>query len=185
MAHLSRLLLVLLAAAPAHAAPVTWTLSGVVFDDGGTVAGYFVFDADTEAFSDWSLVVSGGNEGTFPAAAVDPTNSDARLIEDFGGFPVEPPIPAFRFDESVTPPMGELPRELRFEPVTALGNAHETLALNTSQSTDCYNCSPARLVTTGSLIGAPEPGGGALAALAALAWLGGRAGCGRRGLRRS
>ncbi|HSJ97910.1 MAG TPA: hypothetical protein VLC53_12595 [Myxococcota bacterium] len=34
---------------------------------------------------------------------------------------MEPPIPAFRFGESVTPPMGELQHELRFQPATALG----------------------------------------------------------------
>ena len=31
-------------AAAAHAAPVTWTLTGVTFDDGSTASGSFVYD---------------------------------------------------------------------------------------------------------------------------------------------
>lgn len=45
----------------AHAVPITWTLSGVTFDDGGTASGSFVFDADTSAYSAISIDTTAGS----------------------------------------------------------------------------------------------------------------------------
>ena len=36
----------------AEAVPLRWTLDGVIFRDGGTANGSFVYDADTNIFSD-------------------------------------------------------------------------------------------------------------------------------------
>lgn len=36
----------------ALAIPVTWTLDGAIFDDGASLSGSFVYDADTNAYSD-------------------------------------------------------------------------------------------------------------------------------------
>ena len=44
----------------AQAVPLTWDLNNVVFGDGTTVTGSFVFDADTTTFSDLDLTSSGG-----------------------------------------------------------------------------------------------------------------------------
>ena len=49
-----RILLAFIGVLLAHgvnSAPVTWTLEDVVFADGGTAAGSFVYDADTNAYS--------------------------------------------------------------------------------------------------------------------------------------
>lgn len=46
--------------ASASAAPLTWTLDNVVFDDGGTVTGSFIYDADTNTYSGISLQTAGG-----------------------------------------------------------------------------------------------------------------------------
>lgn len=46
--------------ASVSAAPLTWTLDNVVFDDGGTVTGSFVYDADTNTYSGISLQTAGG-----------------------------------------------------------------------------------------------------------------------------
>jgi PEP-CTERM motif len=43
---------------PVSAIPITWTLSGVTFNDGGTATGSFVFDADTGLYTAISIVTS-------------------------------------------------------------------------------------------------------------------------------
>ncbi|MFK8015209.1 MAG: hypothetical protein AB8G17_07195 [Gammaproteobacteria bacterium] len=53
--------LLLIAIAPiAHAAPIQWVLQGVLFDDGGTAFGSFVFDADTNTFSSIAITTTDG-----------------------------------------------------------------------------------------------------------------------------
>lgn len=42
----------------AHAAPLTWTLSGVSFIDGATASGSFVFDASTRTYLSWDIVTT-------------------------------------------------------------------------------------------------------------------------------
>ena len=42
----------------AHADPVTWTLDNAVFDDDGTATGSFVYDRDTNTYSDVSITTS-------------------------------------------------------------------------------------------------------------------------------
>jgi MYXO-CTERM domain-containing protein len=55
------LALFLILPSAAGAAPLTWTLDGVVFEDGTTATGSFVFDADTTTFSALSIVTAGGS----------------------------------------------------------------------------------------------------------------------------
>ncbi|PSB67423.1 hypothetical protein C7B61_06255, partial [filamentous cyanobacterium CCP1] len=52
-----------IAAAPAEAAALKWTLQDVTFNDGGTATGSFLFDADTNTFSDVNIntFLSNGN----------------------------------------------------------------------------------------------------------------------------
>ncbi len=49
-------------AAPMAAAadPVTWTLSGVTFPDGGTASGSFVYDEDTNLYSAVNVITTSG-----------------------------------------------------------------------------------------------------------------------------
>ena len=67
----------LLSSAPALAVPVLWSVEDVVFDDGGTASGTFVFDADTGVYSDIAItttagaVLSGAPYGT-PLSTLDP-----------------------------------------------------------------------------------------------------------------
>jgi hypothetical protein len=51
----------------AQAIPVIWTLEGVLFEDGGTASGSFVYDADTSTFSDTYIVTTSGS--MFPGEA--------------------------------------------------------------------------------------------------------------------
>ena len=49
---------------PAKAVPVTWTLQEKAFDDGGSAAGSFVYDADTNVYSDMFIATTNGSERT-------------------------------------------------------------------------------------------------------------------------
>lgn len=48
-------------ATTAIAAPIKWELQNVVFDDGGSASGSFLFDADTETFSNLNLTTTQGS----------------------------------------------------------------------------------------------------------------------------
>ena len=58
----------------ANAIPVTWTLEDVIFNDGSTIAGSFVFDADTNIFSSIGVTSSNGN-AYFQVNPVSPGNA--------------------------------------------------------------------------------------------------------------
>jgi len=53
----------LLFSSAVSAQPIKWTLNDVVFDDGGTLSGYFVFDADSQAISEVSISSTSGANG--------------------------------------------------------------------------------------------------------------------------
>lgn len=60
-AQLSVACLLLMALSPAAlAAPVEWVLQDVLFDDGGTAFGSFVYDADTNTFSSIAITTTDG-----------------------------------------------------------------------------------------------------------------------------
>jgi hypothetical protein len=46
----------------AQAAPVTWTLEGVAFDDGGTASGSFIYDADFDVYSSVNMTTTAGDD---------------------------------------------------------------------------------------------------------------------------
>ena len=82
----------------ASADGVTWDLSGVTFDDGGTASGSFVYDADTNTVNDIDIVTTAGTAfggatytGSDPAFGPFPDQlvvvTDASLA-DFTGTPV-------------------------------------------------------------------------------------------------
>jgi hypothetical protein len=51
----------LLVVLPVSAAPVTWTFQNVVFVDGGSAAGSFIYDAATDIFSDIDITTTAGS----------------------------------------------------------------------------------------------------------------------------
>jgi hypothetical protein len=128
----------------ANAFPVTWTLSGVTFSDGGTATGSFVYDFDTNTISTWSVSVAGGDTQTFPPVTYDATTSSASYSTptDVGAF--------FALNAPST-------RQLRLPAVSQLSDTGGTLAVNIAGSgaAECYNCGPARTYTAGNLIGVP------------------------------
>src|SRR5262245_277757 len=55
---LSVVVALLLPGSPAGAVPVTWTLSGVIFQDGSEAHGSFVFDADVHVYTELSITTN-------------------------------------------------------------------------------------------------------------------------------
>lgn len=92
--------------------------------------------------------MSGGNEGTFPPFTYSPATSSGSLNDTI--FPVD----TFFFQTLSGPPF----RQLRLTPVMALSNAGGTVALNVgvTPNEECFNCSPFRSITSGSLRAIPR-----------------------------
>ena len=135
----------LVCAPGAFAFPVTWTLSGATFSDGGTATGSFVYDADTNTLSNWSVSVAGGNTGTFPPITYDTTSAGSYYN------------PANATTLGVNLSIGS--RELRMPGTSALSNAGGTMAINLASGFqgECFNCSPYRGFTAGNLVGTAAP----------------------------
>jgi len=138
----------LLVAAPTAAAdPVRWTLQDVSFEEGGTAAGWFVYDEPTGLVIDWSLSVSGGDTVTFPAASWR-AGASVAAVGDFGN----PALTVFFY-------AGDPRRDLRLTPVADLTDAGGEILLDLdtalvhSGGIDCFNCKPWRDVVAGSLSG--------------------------------
>lgn len=64
MAYLSMAFSVMAITTAANAVPIQWTVSDTTFDDGGTVSGSFVYDADTNIYSNIRLKTTSGTVGT-------------------------------------------------------------------------------------------------------------------------
>ena len=50
--------------APLSAAPVVWTFTDVLFEDGGTVTGNFTYNANTNIYSDINITTPAGSQIT-------------------------------------------------------------------------------------------------------------------------
>lgn len=136
-----------LACAPvAIAFPVTWTLSGATFSDGGTATGSFVYDADTNTLSNWSVSVAGGNTGTFPPMTYDTTTASGTISGQ-----------GATLTGVMLSAAGN--RQLRMPSVSALTDTGGTIAIDFANlyQGECFNCSPYRAFTTGNLVGTAAP----------------------------
>ena len=135
-----------LSAMAVQTAPVKWEISGLTFADGGSGSGYFVFDADTEAVSDWKIDVAGGSTNQLPAIQYNVSNS-AAIVGVVANYSDEIQI-QFKFPSD---------RQLRITPVSALTNSGGSIAIDTqtgaggSGGVECINCNPFRLITGGTL----------------------------------
>ena len=155
----------LVTAAPAVAIPVSWTLSGVTFDDGGTASGSFVYDADSDVFSAWSISTVGGSVAALPTFTYDPTTS-----KDTGCAGSQPCFDTIIAGTGV----GSVIRQIGFVPVAALTNAGGTTTISLGFEQSCTitsfisitsfseSCAPAksRATFSGTLSAGTDTGGG-------------------------
>ena len=130
----------LLASTASYAGPLTWNLTDVTFDDGGTASGWFTYDADTNALSDWAITTT---DGSVLSGA---TYTPAGYGYAYNGY--------FLF--SLGSPY------LLFTPASALTDAGGTVALsqNGYGSYECNNCYPYRFASgslTTETASVPEP----------------------------
>lgn len=139
----------------ALASPVTWKLANVHLSDGAVATGDFVYDASSNVVSNWNVSVSGGDMQVWPACACpgfpaftyDPANSQAGFQQQS----------IFKFLEFTGPSVfNSQNRELRLAFVSDLTDAGGTVNLDLTGSNpfapmECYNCSPGRVVISGSV----------------------------------
>ena len=83
-------LLGLLVSSQAVAAPVTWTVSGATFNDGGALNGSFDYDSSTNIYSNISLTTTSGSvlSGDFYPVALPPSSDAGELTLNDGPFQI-------------------------------------------------------------------------------------------------
>ena len=140
-----------LMAGMALALPVTWNLQGT-FTDGGTLSGFFVFNADDNTVTNWDIFATAGTV----LAAFEYTPANSQVI------PASSTPFAFRSNAQFPTTVGSLAnRILLIRFVSPLTNAGGTVLVNVAsnqgdESRECINCSPARRFNAGSqLTGTP------------------------------
>ena len=140
-----------LVATGASAVPITWTLQGVTFQDGGSAAGSFVIDSDDGNMLSWNITTTAGT--SLPGFTFDNTSS-TLFARDFYTTPNSYLIT--RDDPFAQPYLF-----LTFlSALTSPGEVMLSTALDTSGSWECNNCENIRYVTAGSAVApnaVPEP----------------------------
>jgi hypothetical protein len=132
------------AALSVQATPITYTLAGVTFADGATASGSFVFDSDTHRSSAFNISTTPGILTAFQWS-----NANSGLY--FGGG-----AGINNFTLITTNGL----RVFNFSFLNPFTNAGGTNLINLASTYECYNCSPFRRVTAGSVTSntVPEPG---------------------------
>lgn len=134
----------------ANAAPIQWTLQGTTFDDGGTASGSFVYDADSDTYSNVQLKTTAGSVGAaseFRSKCTTP-HCNAALPELIF-------VAASNQSDLTNVPY------LDIQPIAPLSNTPGTVDLEFGMSTTCSNAGctgngPAlRLFFGGQLVGTP------------------------------
>lgn len=121
-------------------------LENVSFADGGRADGSFVYDPETGHVISWTISVSGGDTGAFPITLYSPFQGTSRRT-DTGDL---------QRRITFTNYVSGSDRQLRLTPSSPLENLGEIdLQLDTggggAGGIECFNCTPSRQITAGSL----------------------------------
>ena len=135
------LIIALTLSGTALAAPLSWTLSNVSFEDGGILTGTFSTDTSTGAILSFDLTSSGGTTLT----SFNYNNANSHSIAG-PHFPDSYLIIASDQSRYVNLDFDHL--------LTTAGSFNVNVGL---ASYECMNCSPYRVVTAGSVTAIPEP----------------------------
>lgn len=144
----------------AMAAPMTWTLQGVTFSDGGSATGDITYDASSGSLLDWDISISGGDTNTFPVFIYAPAT-----VQEIGVFTAGAGLSLQFFVDSSA--VGGTPdsRLLSLTTNGPLTDSGGLVSLITQadtpdgifESVECYNCAPFRLIVGGTLTTVPVP----------------------------
>jgi hypothetical protein len=131
------------AALSAHATPITYTLTNVKFADGATASGSFVFDSVTHLSSAFDISTTPGT-----LTAFEWTKANSGLYYGGGAGP-----------NNFTLITTNGSRVFNFSFLNPFTDAGGTNVINIASTYECYNCSPFRRVTSGSVTSnaVPEP----------------------------
>jgi uncharacterized protein (TIGR03437 family) len=136
--------LIFLCSAAAFGYQVTWTVSGT-FDDGGTLSGTFVFDADTGTIDTWNVVAGAGS--TLGAVTYTPATS-------FSDFTASGSVPQCPMGNCIYFNVNGNARYLLLGFATALTDNGGSVALvagaGSHASYECTNCGGVRYLTSGA-----------------------------------
>ena len=133
----------------AQADTLTWTLTGVRFDDGGTANGTFTFDSDTNSILNWNLTTTAG--GTLGAFSYNSGDGGSAFSNGAGSND-------FFFDDAAND------RYMRLNTLSGL-TGPGTVGLGGGQfgeGYECTNCGNVRFIVDGEVTSTPEPGSLAL-----------------------
>lgn len=147
-----------LTASAAFAVPLTWTVQGAQFDDGGSASGTLVIDSVTGDLLDWNLSTT---PGSAQSGFVYTTATSDLFGRDVWGYPNSYTIVR-------TSPFAEPYFNLTFvSALTAPGTVAFTTAADLSGSWECTNCADIRYLTAGVVTtnAVPEPASLALMGL--------------------
>jgi hypothetical protein len=123
-----------------------WKLANVVFDDGGTATGQFHFDSATGTVTSWGVQTTGGDLQTFPETLYANGLPGHSGISGFTPQAVQLGQPGIDMRD----------RQLRLQPLTALGDMEATIPISLVGGfghEECFNCAPARTMVSGELVG--------------------------------
>jgi hypothetical protein len=146
----------------AAASPIQWTLTDVLFEDGGTASGSFIYDADTNAFSAIAINTSGGTLAP-PAtytAVIFGTAGDAALVPAAGPDLTGASLLQLVFQFPLTNAGGLV---FLVDPFFPTASSFEGGCLNAA----CTSVDFGRLMVDGGIIGTPA----SVVPLPAAAWL--------------
>ena len=142
-------LLALVLASATSATTRYWYLQNVAFDDGTTVSGSFAYDDVTQHVGSWAVRVKGG--ANYLPFTYLPGNSVA--FTSVGYYSPVPTIVISSDDGG----NGYQARELRITPVATLDGSPASVAVDIatahgrSGGVECYNCSYARFLVSGTI----------------------------------
>lgn len=139
----------------ALADPLTWDFLNANFNDGGSLSGFFVFNAATNTATNWDISATAGSA----LAAFEYTPSDSSFFDIHGGT-------EFLFDSNQKFPgccgfLEDRALVLTFvSPLTDAGGISlmNLAATGVDQPRECLDCDPFRIFNVGSaVIATPEP----------------------------
>lgn len=154
----------------AEASPVQWTLTDVLFEDGGTATGSFIYDADTNAYSGINITVTDGSLSPIATltALLAGGNADGAFVPAAGDLTGSPYLQLLYYNGPLTNAGGLV---YLIDPYQPEFSSFDGTCSNAS----CSSATFGRLMIDGGIIGAPAvvPLPGALGLFASAAGLAG------------